>query len=56
MGSTRRYTKQCQFFEGTKLAVCGSDINKVFLVDVSNNYIVQTLTGGDGTFISKYPF
>lgn len=56
IGSTRRYTKQCQFFEGSKLAVCGSDTNKVFLMDVSNNYIVQTLTAGDGKFIFAFFF
>lgn len=48
VGSSCRFIKQCQFFEGSKLAVCGSDTNKVHVIDVVQNYIVQTLITGKG--------
>uniref|UniRef100_A0A8H8CE81 Uncharacterized protein n=1 Tax=Psilocybe cubensis TaxID=181762 RepID=A0A8H8CE81_PSICU len=53
IGSTRRFSKQCAFFEGSKIAVCGSDTNKVFIVDVANNYVVQTLTTCRGTYMTQ---
>lgn len=44
-GSTRRYPKQCIFSEGTKVAVCGSDNNRVYVVDVATSESIQTLKG-----------
>ncbi len=43
-----RYPRQCIFSEGAKIAVCGSTINKVYVVDVTANEIVQTLQAREG--------
>lgn len=43
-----RYPRQCIFSENAKIAVCGSTINKVYVVDVTANEIVQTLEAGEG--------
>lgn len=48
IGSRSKYIKQCCFFEGSKLAVCGSDTNKIYIVDAVQNYVVQTLITGQG--------
>lgn len=44
----RRYPRQCTFSETAKVAVCRSTINKVYVVDVTANEIIQTLHAGDG--------
>ncbi|PPQ81833.1 hypothetical protein CVT25_013473 [Psilocybe cyanescens] len=41
------FIKQCKFIEGSKLSICGSHNNKVYIFDVANNYILQTLTSSD---------
>ncbi len=46
--SSSPYTKQCIFSEGAKIAVCGSTVNKIHLVDVTTNEIVQALTARNG--------
>ena len=38
-----RYPRQCIFSESARIAVCGSTINKVYVVDVTANEIIQTL-------------
>ncbi len=43
-----RYPRQCIFSENAKIAVCGSTINKVYIVDVTANEIVQALEAGEG--------
>jgi DNA-binding beta-propeller fold protein YncE len=48
-GSTRRFPKQCIFSEGTKVAVCGSDNNRVYVVDVTTSEGIQTLRCGEGS-------
>ncbi|KAF9472479.1 WD40 repeat-like protein [Pholiota conissans] len=45
--ATSRFTKQCTFSEGARIAVCGSVVNKVYIVDVTTNEILQTLVAGD---------
>ncbi|PPQ92300.1 hypothetical protein CVT25_008499, partial [Psilocybe cyanescens] len=48
----RYFIKQCKFIEGSKLSICGSHTNKVYIFDVANNYVLQTLTSSDkGWFI-----
>ena len=39
----RRYPKQCTFSDAAKVAVFGSTINKVYVVNVIANEIIQTL-------------
>jgi len=46
--STRRFPKQCIFSEGAKVAVCGSDHNNVYIVDVTTSEGIQTLRCGEG--------
>ncbi|KAF8809198.1 hypothetical protein BYT27DRAFT_7094729, partial [Phlegmacium glaucopus] len=44
------FTKQCAFTDGAKIAVCGSDSNKVYIMDVTTGECLQTLTSGKGLF------
>jgi DNA-binding beta-propeller fold protein YncE len=46
--STRRFTKQCVFGEGGKVAVCGSDNGRVHVVDVASGESIQSLPLGAG--------
>jgi DNA-binding beta-propeller fold protein YncE len=47
--STRRFPKQCIFSGGAKVAVCGSDNNSVYVVDVTTSEGIQTLRCGEGS-------
>ena len=46
--STRRFTKQCTFSEGVKVAVCGSDNGVVEVVDVVTGEVLQSLHPNSG--------
>ncbi|KAF8963378.1 WD40-repeat-containing domain protein [Flammula alnicola] len=46
MTSTRHFIKQCQFLDGTKMALCGSDTNKMHIIEVTTNECIQTLVSG----------
>lgn len=48
LSSTRRFTKQCVFAEGGKVAICGSDNGRVQVVDVSSGECLQSLPLGTG--------
>ena len=48
--STRRFPKQCIFSGGAKVAICGSDNNSVYVVDVTTSEGIQTLRCGEGSF------
>ena len=50
LAPTRRFTKQCAFVDGAKIAVCGSDSNEVHIMDVATGECFQTLTSGKGLF------
>lgn len=50
LAPTRRFTKQCTFVDGAKIAVCGSDSNNVHVMDVTTGKCLQTLTSGKGMF------
>jgi len=47
--SARRFPKQCIFSEGARVAVCGSDNNNVYVVDVTTSECIQTLRCGGGS-------
>ncbi|PPQ79323.1 hypothetical protein CVT26_001093 [Gymnopilus dilepis] len=45
--STRRYVKGCEFGEGGKVAVCGSDHGKIYIFGLQNDCANQELAHGN---------